>query len=174
VAADAGLPVNFHVGEAFGFEHRGGLTTAVFVGIAPFRKPFSELVFGGVFDRHPNLTVVFSEGGIAWVPPALQDAEMLYDIHGSGQLMEAIALRPTDYWRRNCYATFQNDLLGLRQLDHVGADRVMWAADYPHLEGSFGHGWSSRQSVSDATTPENTRKILGGTAAEVYNLHKSS
>ena len=170
VVDEAGLPLNFHVGEAVGFEHRGGLGAMILVSISPFRKPLGELIFGGVFDRHPDVKVVFSEGGIAWVPPALQDAEMLYDTYGSGQLLDEIKLRPSDYWHRNCYATFQNDLLGLEQLDYIGADRAMWGADYPHLEGSYGFGWQSRQSVIEAIAPEKARRILGGTAMDLYHL----
>jgi predicted TIM-barrel fold metal-dependent hydrolase len=75
------------------------------------------------------------------------------------------------YWHNNCYATFQNDLLGLSQLDHLGAGRVMWASDYPHSEGSLGYGWESLQSVMDAANAEDARAILGGTATKVYKLH---
>ena len=43
--------------------------------VAPFRDPFGKYVFGGILDRHPGLQVGFFEGGINWVPSALQDAE---------------------------------------------------------------------------------------------------
>jgi len=75
LANEAGLPVCFHVGEGVDLEHRGGLGATNMVLMAPFRKPFAQVLFGGVFDRNPNLKIVFAEGGIAWVPPALQDAE---------------------------------------------------------------------------------------------------
>jgi predicted TIM-barrel fold metal-dependent hydrolase len=166
----AGLPVSFHVGEGIDTEHRGGLGATVLHMMAPFRRPFGELVFGGVFDRHPDLQIVFAEGGIAWIAPALQDAEMVFDSFGNDDLVEHLNHRPSHYWHNNCYATFQNDLLGLGQLDHLGAGRVMWASDYPHSEGSLGYGWKSLQSVVDATSSENARAILGETATRVYNL----
>lgn len=170
VVAESGLPVTYHVGENPDANHRGGVGTTVLVALGSFRALFGQLVFGGVFDRHPDMKVVFSEGGIAWVPPVLQDAEMIFDTYRSGDLLDDMQRRPTDYWRHNCYATFQNDLLGLDQLDLIGANRIMWGSDYPHTEGSYGFGWSSMQSIVDATTPENARKILGGTAAEIYKL----
>ena len=58
--------------------------------MAPFRKPFGQLLFGAVFDRHPKLQVVFAEGGIAWVPAALQDAEVLYDTFGNGDIIDYV------------------------------------------------------------------------------------
>ena len=57
-------------------------TTASRVGmmhnVAPFREMFGKYVFGGILDRHPGLRVGWFEGGINWVPAALQDAEHLY------------------------------------------------------------------------------------------------
>jgi len=170
IVAEAGLPLNFHVGEGVDTSHRGGIVTRVMTSLAPFRQPLAQLIFGGVFDRHPELRIVFSEGGLAWVPPALQDAEMVFDSYGNGNLFERIALRPSEYWHRNCYATFQNDLLGLSQLDYLGADRVMWASDYPHSEGCFGYSRRSIGSVIEAAGSEAAGKIVGGTATALYDL----
>jgi predicted TIM-barrel fold metal-dependent hydrolase len=170
VVADAGLPVCFHIGEGANLEPRGGCGITNLVMIAPFRRPFAELVFGGVFDRHPKLQVVFAEGGISWVPPALQDAESIFDNFGNGDIVDRLDHRPSHYWHNNCYATFQNDALGLSQLHYLGADRVMWAADYPHSEGTFGYGQAALNAVAAATNGENTRAILGGNAVKVFGL----
>ncbi len=170
VVAEAGLPINFHVGEGSATSVRGGIATRVMTSLAPFRQPLSQLIFGGILDRHPELKVVFSEGGIAWVAPALQDAEMVFDSYGNGNLFDRIELRPSDYWHRNCFATFQNDLLGLSQLDRLGVDRVMWASDYPHSEGSFGYSRRAIQSVIDAAGSADAARIVGGNAIGLYGL----
>jgi predicted TIM-barrel fold metal-dependent hydrolase len=169
--AQSGLPVNFHIGEnAFIQDGRGAIGAYELVALAPFRKPFGQLVFGGVFDRHPELQVVFTEGGISWVPPALQDAEMIFDTFAD--LAGPLEHRPSYYWHHNCFATFQNDPLGLQLIDYIGEDRVMWANDYPHTEGSFGYTWSSIESVIAATdSPSTSRKILGETASKLYKLN---
>jgi predicted TIM-barrel fold metal-dependent hydrolase len=172
VVEEAGLPVCFHVGEGTDLDHRGGHGSLLMTLLAPFRKPFGQLVFGGVFDRHPKLKVVFAEGGIAWVPPALQDAELILDSFRNGDLIERIEHRPSHYWRENCWATFQVDPLGLRQLDLIGADKVMWATDYPHSEGAFGYGREAVRMVTDAAKPDAARDILGGTAARVFGLDR--
>ena len=146
------------------------MASTIMNSLAPFRRQLAELIFSGTCDRHPRLRIVFSEGGLAWVPPALQDAEMIFDSYGNGNLLEPIKQRPSDYWHQHCYASFQNDLLGLGQLDYIGADRVMWASDYPHSEGSFGYSRRSIQSVIDAAGSEASGMIAGGTAIEVYDL----
>ncbi len=167
--AASGIPLTFHIGENFNLEGRGKHASWLLNVLAPFRKPFGQMAFGGVFDRNPTLKVVFAEGGINWVASALQDAEMLYDSYDV--LFEPRPKhRPSHYWHEHCYATFQNDRIGLQLLDYIGADNVMWASDYPHPEGSYGFNYSSRQVVLDATSEEVARKILGGTAKKVFKL----
>jgi predicted TIM-barrel fold metal-dependent hydrolase len=168
-AEKAGLPVCFHVAETFNVEGRGVFGGFLLNTFGAFRKTVGQLIFGGVFDRHPNLKIVFAEGGISWVPPMLQDAEAIYDSYLSA-IRPAIKHRPTYYWRNNCYATFQNDNLGLKQLNYIGEDRVMWAGDYPHPEGSHGYSHSSIKAVLELTSEAVARKILGDTARKVFNL----
>ena len=77
---ESGLPVAHHIGES----PLGSpcADNSVLIGmvhnVAPFREMFGRYVFGGILDRHPGLTVGWFEGGINWVPAALQDAEHLY------------------------------------------------------------------------------------------------
>lgn len=169
VAAEAGLPVCLHVSEGLDLRHRGGRGASLMALFSPFRKHFGQLVFGGVFDRNPKLKIVFVEGSISWVPPALQDAEMLYD--SFGDTLDHMEHRPSYYWHNNCYGAFQHDRLGLQQIDIIGADRIMWASDYPHSESTFGYGRTAIQAVVDAVaSPDDVRAILGGTAIDVFKL----
>lgn len=168
-AEEAGVPVNFHIGEVPASGGRGAFGTFFIVQAAPFRRVLGSLIFGGVLDRHPKLRVVFAEGGINWVAGALQDAELTFDVH-RGMLDPMPKQRPTDYWRQHCYATFQTDPLGLGLLGRLGADRVMWAQDYPHSEGTFGFTGTALKEVLDAVSEADARLILGDTASALYKL----
>jgi predicted TIM-barrel fold metal-dependent hydrolase len=169
VAEEVGLPVSFHIGEVPASGGRGGFGTFFIVQADPFRRTFGQLIFGGVFDRFPKLQVVFAEGGINWVAGALQDCELTYGAHRELFSWD-MKHRPSHYWHNNMYATFQTDAVGLRLLDQIGADRVMWAQDYPHSEGTFGYTASALQEVLDATNDAEARLILGDTARRVYKL----
>jgi predicted TIM-barrel fold metal-dependent hydrolase len=167
-AEEAALPVCFHVGEFFR-EGPGGVGTAAMVQFGAFRKNLGELIFGGIFDRHPRLHVVFVEAEINWVPGALQTADMTYECYRD--LIEPkIRHHPVHYWQNNCFATFTSDPVGLKLLDQIGVDRVMWSADYPHPESMFGRNWTSMQAVVDAVSEDDARKMLGGTAMKLFNL----
>ena len=71
---ESGLPLSFHVGETFDARGQGGLATTIVVAFQPFRRLFALLAFAGIFERNPGLKVVFTEGGIAWVPSASSTA----------------------------------------------------------------------------------------------------
>jgi predicted TIM-barrel fold metal-dependent hydrolase len=168
-AEEAGLPLSFHIGEAFQANGRAGIGAGVLAAFAPFRRNFGELVFGGVFDRHPGLKVLFAEAQINWIPGMLQDAEMTVDTHR--QLMAApIQRRPTEYWLEHCHATFISDAFGLRNLDLMGAQTALWSSDYPHNEGSHGFSADIIQSVVDLLPPDEARMVLGGNALRLFDL----
>jgi predicted TIM-barrel fold metal-dependent hydrolase len=63
------------------------------------------------------------------------------------------------------------DKLGLQLIDQIGADRVMWSADYPHPESTFGYSWTAMQKVVECgVSDDDVKKILGGNAIEVFKL----
>lgn len=165
----SGLPLSVHIGENPQAAARGGWGTGMLVAFASLRRVFGELVFGGIFDRHPGLRVVFNECGIHWVAGMLQDTEFV--LGSMAPLLEwKLQRTPREYWHRHCWTTFMVDPMGLAMLDVVGADRVMWASDYPHMESTFGYNWSAMQAVVDAVPEADARMILGGTAMQVFGL----
>ena len=74
---DAQIPVSHHIGESP--PSTPNEFNAVGIGmlqsVAPFRDAFGKYILGGILDRHPGLRVGWFEGGINWVPSAIQDAE---------------------------------------------------------------------------------------------------
>jgi predicted TIM-barrel fold metal-dependent hydrolase len=169
VIEEGGLPFCFHVGE-FSKGGPGGLATTIMSNLSPFRKPFAEMIFGGILDRHPGIQVVFVEGDLNWIPGALQTADMLYE--SFYDLLDPKPLHePAYYWKHNCHATFMYDPAGMRFIDDIGPDRAMWSSDYPHVESTFGYSWKSMKAVLDAVSPEDARKMLGDNAKRLFDLN---
>ena len=161
--AASGIPLCFHIGENLPTALPGAAGTFVLTQMQGFRPIFGALVFGGVFDRYPDLQVVFVEGGICWVASALHDADMIYT-HFPTAMNPKLEHPPSWYWHHHCYATFMTDPAGLELLHRIGADRVMWSSDYPHQESTWGYTRSAIDAVFAATTVENAQAILGKTA----------
>lgn len=166
----SGLPMAFHIGEAIPTAEAGAAGVMVLTQMQGFRHSWGQLVFGGVFDRFPGLKVVFVEGGLAWIPGMLHDADMIYNSFPTA-MNPKLAHAPSWYWREHCYATFMTDPVGLEMLPRIGADRVMWSSDYPHQESTFGYSRSAIDAVFRATSVENAQMILGKTALNLFNMH---
>ena len=158
---ESGLPVAHHIGESLLASpcRDNGVLVGMVHNVAPFREMFGRYVFGGILDRNPGVRVGWFEGGINWVPAALQDAEHLY---ASLQHMAERKLEHdvAHYWQHHMYASFMVDALGLELIDRIGVDRVMWSSDYPHNESTFGYSEQSLASVARAVGPEAAVKIV--------------
>ncbi len=169
---EAGLPICFHIGERpvnpF-TSPRGAAGIFVMQQMGGMRNVWSNLAFGGVFDRNPGLRVVFVESGLHWVPGALQEADMIYESFPS-HVRPKLGHSPSYYWYNNCYATFMVDPAGLEMMHRIGADRCMWSSDYPHNESTLGYSRSAVQAVFDAVSEDDAKKIVGGNAVEVFGL----
>ena len=44
---------------------------------------------------------------------------------------------PSDYFKRQCFMSFQEDAIGMRERETVGLETLMWGSDYPHTESTF-------------------------------------
>jgi predicted TIM-barrel fold metal-dependent hydrolase len=97
----------------------------------------SALLYGGVFARHPTLTVMLEEMRVNWVPPFLQMLER------QSVSSPALADWPWetsggDMLRRNVRVT---PLPGFGDVDALDVlaeipEVVVWSSDYPHQEGN--------------------------------------
>lgn len=167
--AESGIPLIFHIGEAVRTAVHGAAGISLLVQMQGFRLQWSQLTFGGVFDRFPELKAVFVEGGLAWVASMLHDADMAAT-HFRTSMNPKLNHAPSWYWRNHCYATFMTDPVGLSLLDRIGPETCMWTSDYPHQESTFGYTRSSIQAVFDATSVENAQLIVGKTALKLFNM----
>ncbi len=101
------------------------------------RRPLWFLIFGGVFDRHPRLKVVVTENGVQWLPSLVRDMESFFDTHGGAPVRSYLKMRPAEYVDRHVFlggSLMKRSEAEMRE--EIGVDRLMWGADYPHLEGA--------------------------------------
>lgn len=130
----------------------------------------NAMVLGGVFERHPKLTVVFAEHGIDWIVPATFRLDALAQPGLSPLLLGdyRLPLSPADYVRRNIRVT---PLPVAHELP-IGAlecfpEIPIFSSDYPHFEGSGDPMGHYRAEL--AATPADARAgFLGGNLAECF------
>ena len=67
------------------------------------RRPLWFMIFGGVFDRHPELKVVVTENGVQWLPSLIRDMESFFDTHGGAPVRSYLKMRPAEYFDRHVF-----------------------------------------------------------------------
>ena len=77
---------------------------------------------------------------------------------------------PNFYFKRQFWATFEDDRAGVLTRELIGADRLMRGSDYPHTEGTFPR---SREQVANdfAGIPDvEVYQMVVGNAARLYGV----
>ncbi|HLG73950.1 MAG TPA: amidohydrolase family protein [Chloroflexota bacterium] len=133
----------------------------------------TELLFGGVMERHPRLRFVFLEAGCSWVPYWLFRLEEEWEKFRpmAPELAANVTMPPIDYWRRQCFSSVEVDEWPLRSvLDTVGGDNLVLSSDFPHFDSAFPHARDRFMAIPGVTT-EAKAKILWDNCARLYNLN---
>ena len=81
-----------------------------------------------------------------------------------------LPMKPSEYVRRQVWATFQDDPIGASNAAVFGEDNCMWASDFPHTDTTWPH--SHKVIERDfATVPAHiTQKIVYDNAAKLYGI----
>ncbi|MCH7552739.1 MAG: amidohydrolase [Chloroflexi bacterium] len=174
---ELGLPVSIHIttGNQFkdvkgGFSSgKGGSTIAVTKSKTGVSAPAVELLWGAVPARFPNLRFVMTEGGIGWIAFVLRFMDHWWEDHRH-RLEPKLSERPSFYFHRNFWATFEDDRPGILTLPLLNEDHLMWASDYPHTEGTFPNSLRQVESDLEGVQATSRRKIVRDNAAALYAI----
>lgn len=144
------------------------------------RRAAHQLIFAGVFERHPDLKLVLTEQPGSWWSYLENELDSVYAATTSddgGALYAQVPRRPSEYLHRNIFigGSFLSRSEAHTAVDEGYADRVMWGSDYPHMEGTFQAGETSLGRLSLRFTfagldEAHVRTMVGGTAVSVYGM----
>jgi uncharacterized protein len=169
------LPLHFHTFPAVDPKLRAQQTgptqrAMTYAGLCLFQMTLGQiltsLMGAAVFERFPNIRVVFGESGIGWIPYVIDRMDFEYQDQYRDLKLKML---PSEYWRRQCKATFQYDRVGTKLIEDMGVETLMWGSDYPHpdgvwpeskkyIEDQFGH---LPADVTYKMTCENAGKFYG-------------
>ncbi len=169
------MPVHTHSGAAGGeYGDNIGLYTTETTWWSA--RPLWFLIWSGVFERYPRLKFVVTECLTSWVPELLWRMDTGYmREHGSKKLAHnlerKLTMKPSEYFDRNCFmgaSTMKRREIALRY--EIGVGNIMWGNDFPHPEGTWPHTTEWLRSAFSDVPEDETRQMLGTTAAAVYNF----
>jgi predicted TIM-barrel fold metal-dependent hydrolase len=137
-------------------------------------RPFTALLWSGVFEKHPKLKMVFTETGCGWILETLRVLKFKIDNPIFAHFMKDLSLTPEEYFQRNCYigASFlAPHEIGSRH--NIGVGKLMWGSDYPHMEGTWPNTEHKlRETFHDVEEGE-IRNMLGENAIDVFGFDRT-
>jgi predicted TIM-barrel fold metal-dependent hydrolase len=196
-AADTGLPVALHptastgipnVAEAMRINRVGGSTAPVrreslfthdidnafFVSCAAQFDVMIALMFitaGGVCERFPAARFAFLEANGGWLVPWLE--RMDHKAQAYPWDLPQLRHEPSEYFRRQCWISFDPDerlLAATASSDVCGADRLVWASDFPHQDADFPGVTTELREAIAVLDVHAQRAVASANASALYHL----
>jgi predicted TIM-barrel fold metal-dependent hydrolase len=113
----------------------------VMISITPMNSflALNDLMWTSIFKNFPRIKIAMSEGGIGWIPYALERMDYVYEHHHSWTGADFGGRRPSDVYRDHIVTCFIDDAAGLELRHRVGVDSITWECDYPHSDSTWPH-----------------------------------
>ena len=178
VAEELRMPIHIHVGlTPPQYKTRkiattkGGPEQLVAFATTMSRMPtlFAEFIFGGIFERFPELTIVGGEVGAGWVPFLKQELDDRYRRNRYWCEVN-LSMLPSEYLNRNCKVGVVSDQFGIQNCDAVGVESMMWCSDFPHHITDWPNSRYLINSMSQGIDAGKKRKIFCETAGKLYGF----
>jgi 2,3-dihydroxybenzoate decarboxylase len=167
-AASLGAPIYLHPRPALDqriYEGHSELIGATW-GFAPEAATHAlRLIYSGLFDRFPTLTVVLGHLGET-LPYFSWRIQHCFEYNPSDKRVER---RLQDYLCENFYVStsgFSSDQALIGAMLTIGADRILFACDYPYEVMEPAARWIESAGISEG----DRKKIAAGNARRLFKL----
>ena len=141
-----------------------------------FLEPFVDLFAWGILERHPKLRMVMAEAGTGWLPWLVQELDYrhwrLWEAKDFWADKGGLALetKPSELFKRQIWATFQEDHVAMSLIPFFGEGHLLWASDYPHPDSVWPNSRAAIERQTRDLSPEMRRKLTHDNAAQLYGL----
>ncbi len=172
---DLELPVHLHILTGFGDSMHRQTSHGIKryrIGVQQTREiedALFEIIFTGVLERYPRLKVVSVENEIGWMPFWLGQCDKAFKRHRHSEKLTIDKL-PSEYFRRQVYATFFNDPVGAKLFSWWGCDNFMWSNDYPHQNSTWPNSRDVIARDMGHLDPADREKLLHSNVTELYQI----
>lgn len=175
-AAEADFPISMHVG-CMSYIPKEQRLNKVRDGIAQYagsaatiQDTLIEFLCRGVCSRHPSLKIVVAEFNAGWIAHWLdrvdQGWQREYANNPGGPKYQPVA----ELWRRQFYATIEDDQPAILTREIIGADKLMWGSDYPHTDSTWPCSAAVLDEMFSAYPAEVKENITRNNVKALYNL----
>jgi predicted TIM-barrel fold metal-dependent hydrolase len=134
------------------------------------RRPMWQMMYSGVFDRHPDLRLVLTEVRLDWIPSMLGHLDALFDQHRA----DIPAKRPPrEYFAEHCLAgaSFVHKV-EVEMRHEIGVPTIAFGRDYPHPEGTWPNTPDWLRDAFAGVPEGELRAMLGENAIAFFGLDR--
>jgi predicted TIM-barrel fold metal-dependent hydrolase len=133
------------------------------------QRSLTDIISGGVLMRFPRLKLVSAENDAGWIPHYMYRLDHAFEKFGV-MMREPLDMKPSEYIRRNLWATFQDDPIGPMLFRFFGEDNFMWASDFPHTDSTWPHSLRVIERDFEQVPDSVKQKIIRDNAAKLYRI----
>jgi predicted TIM-barrel fold metal-dependent hydrolase len=133
------------------------------------QRSLTDIISGGVLMRFPRLRLVSAENDAGWIPHYMYRLDHAFEKFGV-MMREPLDMKPSEYIRRNLWATFQDDPIGPMLFRFFGEDNFMWASDFPHTDSTWPHSLKVIERDFEQVPDGVKQKIIRDNAAKLYRI----
>ena len=129
----------------------------------------SNLVYGGVLERHPGLKVAVLECGGGWIAHWMDRMDEFLESYAWAAA--PLTLAPSEYFVRQCWVSFDpgEHTMGLLT-PVVGSERFIWASDFPHSDAKYPGVVDELREHTAAMDDDAKANLYGTNALRMYGL----
>jgi predicted TIM-barrel fold metal-dependent hydrolase len=165
------LAVSMHIGSSGSIpmiDPNAPFTGMIAAGEVSAMLSMLNMLVSPTLLRFPKLRLVYSEGGIGWVPAMLHRADRQLDRH-SGWAGK-VEMKPSELFRRNVWVCMVEEPMGLQiAYPRIGADKIVCELDYPHADSTFPHTQISFKEVFDGIPDDVVEQVSYRNAERLFN-----
>jgi hypothetical protein len=138
--ADEGTVVCMHLGSSSQIV----VTSAeapidVMISLQPINmvQAAADLVWSPILRKYPTLHFALSEGGIGWIPYALERIDYVYQHHHKWTGQDFGDMLPSQVFKDRIITCFIDDAFGVDSRKYLNIDNITWECDYPHSDSTW-------------------------------------
>jgi predicted TIM-barrel fold metal-dependent hydrolase len=169
-ACDLCMPVTIHLGgRVVRFTEPKFFLSDLVMSKFGMAEPIAIMIYGGVFQRFPDLRLASIESGVGWFAFAANYMDETWEKqrHWVNSVLEKA---PSYFWEKNIFGSFIHDRAGILMRDLPGGKNIMWSSDYPHSETTFPHSMAKIEELFAGVPEDEKALIIGGRAKALFNI----
>ena len=134
------------------------------------QRTLVDLMCRGVATRHPSLKFVVGEFNAGWIAHWLDRVDQGLLREHRFRSKDFTGERPHEVWRRQFYATIEDDRPAVLTREIIGLDNLMWGSDYPHVDSTWPCSTEVLDEIFEGVPDADRNRITHQNVKNLYGI----